>query len=255
MATLTMKLLNLKWYRAFVYCCGLVILMWISTALYGIFTWSGQPVKDFMLLTKLNITDSAQIMRILEEELLSGFHTIRDVNWQSIVKKLRMISTVQEVRLGIDETGYVWIWIKEKEPIARVIIRDRVFYLGKDGTLFECRGGYPLYLPVIVLDTIDSLTVAELSEVVPAIGDVLGEKYLPIVSYFTFNRETGKWRAVLRINNISVTIGRSENFKEALKNLRNWLLYAGKHNLWHRYSEINLEFKGMVVAKRKKNVQ
>jgi cell division protein FtsQ len=164
---------------------------------------------------------------------------------------------VKSAQLFFDNNNRLVVKVLEREPVARVFTTNgTTFYIDSSLAMLPLSEKFSARLPVftgfpsdkMVLSHADSALLKDILTVSMAIlKDSFGMALIDQVD-ITSQRN---FEMIPKIGNTVIVFGDATDVEEKLKKLllfyKEVMVKAG----WNKYSEVNLQFKGQVVAKRK----
>ena len=180
----------------------------------------------------LEVIDMERLERVLEEE-----------------------SFVQEANAFIDSNNHIKIFIRQRQPVLRVIDHNGLnYYLDRDGLrmplsdhysarVIVATGYLPPHNPDFLARKNNTLkSVFELAELIRE--DPLFD---PLIEQIHVD-ERNQISLVPKVGEQRIFLGRAESMEEKLENLKTFYLEALPFEGWEKYKDIDLRYKGQVVA-------
>lgn len=183
--------------------------------------------------------------------------TISAFDLRKLEAELQKDIWVKSSQLFFDNNNRLVVKVLEREPVARVFTTSgTTFYIDSSLTMLPLSGKFSARLPVftgfpsdkMVLSHADSALLKNILTVSMAIlKDSFGMALIDQIDV-TSQRN---FEMIPKIGNTIIIFGDAteveEKFKKLLLFYRQVIVKAG----WNKYSEVNVQFKGQVVAKRK----
>ena len=183
--------------------------------------------------------------------------TISAFDLRKLEAELQKDIWVKSSQLFFDNNNRLVVKVLEREPVARVFTTSgTTFYIDSSLTMLPLSEKFSARLPVftgfpsdkMVLSHADSALLKNILTVSMAIlKDSFGMALIDQVD-ITSQRN---FEMIPKIGNTNIVFGDATDVEEKLKKLllfyRQVIVKAG----WNKYSEVNVQFKGQIVAKRK----
>ena len=183
--------------------------------------------------------------------------TINAFDLRKLEAELQKDIWVKSSQLFFDNNNRLVVKVLEREPVARVFTTSgTTFYIDSSLTMLPLSEKFSARLPVftgfpsdkMVLSHADSALLKNILTVSMAIlKDSFGMALIDQVD-ITSQRN---FEMIPKIGNTIIVFGDATDVEEKLKKLllfyRQVIVKAG----WNKYSEVNVQFKGQIVAKRK----
>ena len=229
-----------------------------------------------MLCSGINvvITDSTDYQFVTRNDVLSLLNSrsdsvlgrkIEDISVEKLEKKISGLSEVKSVEAFFDINGTLNVLVNQRVPIMRIQPDNGgVYLMDRDGVVFKKTSQYVPRLHFVggninikpkmlegmsVLDTAMGNTI--LRDVYDIVNYVNNDKFWSAQIDQIYVTGQKKIELVPRMGNHVVKIGTSENFEKKMHNLELFYSQVMPNVGWDKYSEINLEYEGQVVCKRR----
>ena len=137
--------------------------------------------------------------------------------------------------------------IKQKEPIARVITSDSIFYLDKNSNFMSLSKLKSSNVPVVFgfNENSDLKYLTEISLIIK------NEEFLNKIISQIFIKDDKKIDLKMRGNNTIIEFGNNNRLKNKIQNLKAFYNRAISKNEIDKYKKINLRFENQVVVVKK----
>ena len=141
----------------------------------------------------------------------------------------------------------LFVNVKQKEPVARVITNDSIFYLDKNSNFMSLSKLYSADVPIIFgfnqFSDLDYLTKISLM--------IRDDKFLnQIITQIIIN-DNQEINLKLSGLNTFIELGHNNKVEEKIQNLKAFYNRAVRKNDIEKYKEVNLQFENQVVAVKK----
>ena len=229
-----------------------------------------------MLCSKINvvITDSTDYQFVTRNDVLSMLNgrsdsvlgrKIHDISVEKLEKKISGLSEVKSVEAYFDISGTLNVLVNQRIPIMRIQPDNGgVYLMDSDGVVFRKTSQYAPRLHFVggnisikpkmlegmsVLDTAMGNTI--LRDVYDIVNYVNNDKFWSAQIDQIYVTNQNKIEMVPRMGNHVIKIGPYTNFENKMHNLELFYTQVMPNVGWDKYSEINLEYEGQVVCKRR----
>jgi cell division protein FtsQ len=216
---------------------------------------------DIKKSDEINFIDSAKITSIINERLtnpLSNGLYIKEINISEMEKQLEKNPFIENADILLDQSGQLFIKIKQREAILRVYSSTgQTYYVSKNGYKFPAGSDFTPRVIIANGNIAESLTDSNFVSS-PILQDITS-----IVNYCNANPF---WKSQIeqlyvdnfmdiilipKIGNHSIVFGSALFIDEKFNNLK--ALYSKGLNTvgWDKYNRINLKYKGQIVAEKR----
>ena len=164
---------------------------------------------------------------------------------------------VKSSQLFFDNNNRLVVKVLEREPVARVFTTSgTTFYIDSSLTMLPLSEKFSARLPVFTSFPSDKMVLSHadstlLKNILTASMAILKDRFgMALIDQIDITPQRN-FEMIPKIGNTIIIFGDATDVEEKLKKLllfyRQVIVKAG----WNKYSEVNVQFKGQVVAKRK----
>ena len=164
---------------------------------------------------------------------------------------------VKSSQLFFDNNNRLVVKVLEREPVARVFTTSgTTFYIDSSLTMLPLSEKFSARLPVFTSFPSDKMVLSHadstlLKNILTASMAILKDRFgMALIDQIDITSQRN-FEMIPKIGNTIIIFGDATDVEEKLKKLllfyRQVIVKAG----WNKYSEVNVQFKGQVVAKRK----
>lgn len=168
----------------------------------------------------------------------------RIIDLQGLERKALASPYVDKAKVFITLEGVIKTQISQKEPIARIISGDEMYYVDKKGFKIPLSANYSARVPLVKGENM-SENMEEITQLVQFISkddflkkEITGIEKLPTNEY-VFNVRSGNYR---------VDFGKFENINLKFKKLKAFYNKALKDKTINKYNRINVKYHNQVVC-------
>ncbi len=177
------------------------------------------------------------------------------IDMERVERVLEEESFVLEANAFIDSNNHIKIFLRQRQPVLRVIDNNGLnYYLDRDGLRMPLSSHYTArvivatgYLPPHNPDFLgrrnnglkDVFKLAGLIREDPLFDPLVDQIYVDAQNNISL---------VPKVGEQMIRLGRAEEMEEKLENLKTFYLEALPFEGWEKYSRIDLSYKGQVVA-------
>ncbi len=178
-------------------------------------------------------------------------------NLRSLETDLAKDIWIKKVQLFFDNNSVLQIIVTEREPVARIFsAQGTSFYIDSSITMLPLSDKFSARLPVFtnfpsdkaVLAKKDSALLRDIYRVSEALQK--DSFAMALVDEVDITSQRG-FEMVPKIGNSTIVFGDASGIADKLKKLKLFYSEVMTKCGWNYYSEINLQYEGQVVAKRK----
>ena len=141
----------------------------------------------------------------------------------------------------------LFVNVKQKEPVARLITNDSIFYLDKNSNFMSLSKLHSADVPIIFgfnqFSDLDYLTKISLM--------IRDDKFLNQNITQIIINDNQEINLKLSGLNIFIELGHNNNLEKKIQNLKAFYNRAIRKNDLEKYKEVNLQFENQVVAVKK----
>ena len=164
---------------------------------------------------------------------------------------------VKSSQLFFDNNNRLVVKVLEREPVARVFTTSgTTFYIDSSLTMLPLSEKFSARLPVFTSFPSDKMVLSHadstlLKNILTASMAILKDRFgMALIDQIDITSQRN-FEMIPKIGNTIIIFGDATDVEEKLKKLllfyRQVIVKAG----WNKYSEVNVQFKGQIVAKRK----
>lgn len=192
------------------------------------------------------------------------------INTHAIEDVLRKHPYVAEVKVFENNRGEVFVKVRQKEPILR-IINDRFenFYLDKSGTILPINPGFPArvlvatgHIPdsylknpgyrVNMLALSDSLYYDSLlTNLYKLTMYIVHDPFLKAHLDQVYVNGLGEFELIPRIGNQIIIFGKADEMEAKFRKLLAFYKYGLQKVGWNKYSQINIKYRNQVLCSKR----
>ena len=141
----------------------------------------------------------------------------------------------------------LFVNVKQKEPVARVITNDSIFYLDKNSNFMSLSKLHSADVPIIFgfnqFSDLDYLTKISLM--------IRDDKFLNQNITQIIINDNQEINLKLSGSNTFIELGHNNKLEKKIQNLKAFYNRAVRKNDIEKYKEVNLQFENQVVAVKK----
>ena len=141
----------------------------------------------------------------------------------------------------------LFVNLKQKEPVARIITNDSIFYLDKNSNFMSLSKLHSADVPIIFgfnqFSDLDYLTKVSLM--------IRNDKFLNQNITQIIINDNQEINLKLSGLNIFIELGHNNKLEKKIQNLKAFYNRAIRKNDLEKYKEVNLQFENQVVAVKK----
>ncbi len=203
--------------------------------------------------------DEAEILQIIESKL-GGPATskqVGDINLAQLEKDLEKTIWIYNAELFIDSKLVLHISIEEREPIARVFTKiGESFYIDSNMVRMPLSDKFSALVPVFTNFTgsansmrrFDSAVLFDVKKISMALAkDSFNIALMDQIDIL----ENGTFEAIPKLGHQTILLGNAVDIEDKLKRLKLFYTQVMNKESWNKYSLLNLQFNGQVLAKRR----
>ena len=231
---------------------GKILLMLILIFSIGVF-YASNMKNNSRIINKINVEitpnssyfiSADSIQNSINKYILTSKDSIslsrieQEIDKNTYIEKSQVYMNIGQ-ELNVD--------IKQKEPIARVITSDSIFYLDKNSNFMSLSKLKSSNVPVVFgfNENSDLKYLTEISLIIK--NDNFLNKHISQI----FIKDDQKIDLKIRGNNTIIEFGNNNRLKDKTQNLKAFYNRAITKNEIDKYKKINLRFENQVVAVKK----
>lgn len=224
----------------------------------------------------LDIIDSSDYHFVTKRQLLNlayGNSTriagkpVKEIPVPDIERRVSSLRELKEAEAYISVDGMVHIFVKQRNPVMRVMPNDGGdYFVDEEGVVIRKRNLYNPRLHIIegnvtisqamldgvsVLDT--SIKNSILKDIYHLVTYINDDKFWSAQIDQIYVDSNNEIDLIPRAGNQQIHLGTAENFEGKLRNLAAFYDKVLPEVGWNKYSVINLEFKDQIVCKKRDN--
>lgn len=234
-----------------------VLILLLGYVLFAVVALCDRPEGQECRGVRLEMRDSTEVGYMTTQDVVAQLkkrnldptgRLLDDVNLRSIEEGLGQFPLIRRCECYKTVGGYVVVSVECRRPILRVMtLGSDSFYLDEEGEVIE-HISKAVYLP---------MATGNISR------DFAKKELLPLAQYLHKNEfwnaqieqicvtSNGNVELIPRVGDHVIVFGRLENFVEKFDKLGTFYEKALCELGWDRYSLINVDYAGQVVATRK----
>jgi len=220
--------------------------------------------------TEFLFIDKNEIKQLVRDSSISVIgYPVSEINTLHIENILKTHSSIKDVRTYCNIKGSIDVEITQRKPILRVInYSGESYYIDKDGVMMHLSNNYTARVIVVnghinePFETRHNINLKEEENNNIMRGKALIEVY-DLVSYIN---EDKLWKAQFQqiyinsdneyelipiVGNQKIILGKIDNYKTKLQNLKAFYKKGIEKRGWNKYSEINLKYENQIVCTKK----
>lgn len=184
--------------------------------------------------------------------------TLKELNIFNMEMNLNENPYVSEAYVTFGHDGVLKLHVIQKQPVFRVMpLKGNGFYVDNSGLKVPLSMNYTLRLPVVsgnILETYeDSMFISEksLMEVRNVFEFIHTD---PFWTAFIEQVYVDKFKGIIlipKVGNHTIVLGNSDNLEDKFSRLKIFYLEGLGKVGWEVYQQIDLSFKGQIVAKKR----
>ena len=184
----------------------------------------------------------------IKESVKRYIYTTKDsISISKIEDELDKNSFVEKSQVYTMVSNKLFVNVKQKEPVARVITNDSIFYLDKNSNFMSLSKLHSEDVPIIFgfnqFSDLDYLTKISLM--------IRDDKFLnQIITQIIINDNQ---EINLKLNGLNtfIELGHNNRLEKKIQNLKAFYNRAVRKNDMEKYKKVNLQFENQVVAVKK----
>ena len=168
------------------------------------------------------------------------------VDLKELESALKKQSFIENAEVYISEDGMLTTKVLQKSPIARVVNKNGVLYVEKNGSIFQLSDNFSSRVP-IVQGNIEGEFKKGFIEIFKTIekDDFLKKHIIPIKI-----QENGSMNMLTREHDYDINFGKPILIDKKFKNYKAFYQFASKDSIIDKYKSINLIFTQQVVCSK-----
>jgi cell division protein FtsQ len=168
------------------------------------------------------------------------------VDLKGLESALKKQPFIENAEVFTSEDGVLITKVLQKSPVARVVNGSRVFYVDKNGSIFQLSNNFSSRVPIVHGD-IDGEFKRGFIETFSAIekDDFLKKNIIAITI-----QKNGSMTMFSRDYDYEINFGKPVSVDKKFKNYKAFYQYASKDSLIGKYKSINLIFTQQVVCSK-----
>ncbi len=249
----------------------LIIGLWIFFVLgFAIKQKSKQRCTDLVILLDNNhkFVNNEIIENLLKTNNIILNQTLLDsLNFEKIEKLIETLNGVKEAQVYHDIKGKVYIEIKQRNPVMRVICStNKSYYVDDEFKIVDICPDYTANVIVVSGNIDENLFKSVFTSEGIAFREQYGYSFYEIYELVKYINNHDLWKhqfeqiyiaenndieLVPRVGEHIIILGSPENYKYKLGKLE--AMYSKGFSLtdWNKYKSINLKFSNQVICKKK----
>lgn len=185
---------------------------------------------------------------------------ITDLDLRELEEMLNQDERVKICQMFIDGLDKLNVWIIQRQPVVRVMDGSRTsYYLDEEGNKLDIAGTTPIRVPIATghielyqEELIKSDKESRLREVLEIAKHIQRDKVLTALIEQIDVDSNNEIVLIPKIGRHQLTLGDSKNLEEKFTNLKVMYKDGLPREGWRKFSELKLNYKGMIVAKKSK---
>tara|TARA_Y100000991_G_scaffold165718_1_gene127515 strand:- start:16191 stop:16904 length:714 start_codon:yes stop_codon:yes gene_type:complete len=169
---------------------------------------------------------------------------VNSLNLSNLEKTMNKITYVKKSEVFKTVNNQLEIIVYQKEPIARIINSDSVFYLDKNSTFMNLSELYSVQVPLIFGFNKSS----DLKFLTNISNMIKNDKFLNENISQIFIDKNQEVSLKLRGFNTIVEIGDKKNLNKKIQNLKAFYVKAFEKNEINQYKKLNLQYANQVIG-------
>ena len=184
----------------------------------------------------------------IKKSIIKYIYTTKDsISITKIEDELDKNTFVEKSQVYTMVGDILFVDIKQKEPVARIITNDSIFYLDKNSNFMSLSKLHSADVPIIFgfnqFSDLDYLTKISLM--------IRDDKFLnQIITQIIIN-DNQEINLKLSGLNTFIELGHNDRLEKKIQNLKAFYNRAIRKNDLEKYKEVNLQFENQVVAVKK----
>jgi cell division protein FtsQ len=168
------------------------------------------------------------------------------VDLKELESALKKQSFIENAEVYISEDGMLTTKVLQKSPIARVVNKNGVLYVDKNGSIFQLSDNFSSRVP-IVQGNIEGEFKKSFIETFKTIEkDDFLKKHIIAIKI----QENGSMNMLTREHDYDINFGKPILIDKKFKNYKAFYQYASKDSIIEKYKSINLIFTQQVVCSK-----
>lgn len=221
------------------------------------------------------ISDNQPMMCSVEEieKYVNAQYDLKDkayfeINFNQLERYLNEKNEVKNTSVYFLPDGQMYIQVKERKPIVRVIKSQQSYYIDDDWKIMETTKSYKL--PVLLGDIYENLEkykhypvykivqsedlkqISVFDDAYIVFNCILKDSTIYHFTDYVYINKNQEITLYPTIGKFKITFGSSEYFQEKINKFKLFILNGlNKNDSWNKYSEINLKYKNLVYCTKK----
>ncbi len=230
----------------------LVLMLFLVVFLYSFTNIRNESRKinklqvEFQGDNKMFLTN--QMVNNLLIQNLGGTFSIQkeQVDLKDLESDLKKHPFIENAEVFTSEDGVLITKISQKSPIARIINKNRNFYVDKNGSVFQLSNNFSSRVP-LVQGSIEGELKKEFVKTfcIIAEDDFLKKNIIAIDI-----QKNGSMKMLTREYDYEINFGKPIHIEKKFKNYKAFYQYATKDSLIGKYKSVNLIFTQQVVCSK-----
>jgi len=198
--------------------------------------------------------------RIILQEIQNRFQVVGksldSIRTDKIELELGKYPSIKDVQVyrtiadgGLPYSGRLIVRVCQREPLFRVMGRDRNFYVDKDGNVMQLSSNYTARVPIVQGNVKNEFATGELFDLLRFIEEDSFWGAQICQMYVTGEEEL---LMVPRVGDHIIEFGKVDNYKSKFKKLMALYKNAFNKGNWNEFSRINLKYEDQIVCTRNK---
>lgn len=168
------------------------------------------------------------------------------VDLKELESALKKQSFIENAEVYISEDGMLTTKVLQKSPIARVVNKNGVLYVDKNGSIFQLSDNFSSRVP-IVQGNIEGEFKKGFIEIFKTIEkDDFLKKHIIAIKI----QENGSMNMLTREHDYDINFGKPILIDKKFKNYKAFYQFASKDSIIDKYKSINLIFTQQVVCSK-----
>lgn len=201
---------------------------------------------EFQGDNKMFLTNE-MVNNLLIQNLGGSFSIQKErVDLKDLESDLKKHPFIEKAEVFTSEEGVLITKVLQKSPIARVVNKNRNFYVDKNGSIFQLSNNFSSRVP-LVQGNIEGEFKKRFVKTFRAIAedDFLKKNIIAIDI-----RKNGSMKMLTREYDYEIEFGKPYSIEKKFKNYKAFYQYATKDSLIGKYKSINLIFTQQVVCSK-----
>ncbi len=183
---------------------------------------------------------------------------IGSINLETLEAYLEHNHYVENAEVYVDLNSTLWIKIRQRSPLARVIdVDNQSYYISKEGDKMPVSRVFSSRVPVISGyfkdngKTTGMLEKEEAKKVYQLLVKIHNEAFLDALVEQIYVNKKGDLILIPKIGNVEIEFGPVERVEEKFRTLKTLYLEGMNGIGWNHCKSVSLKYKGQIVCKKK----